>query len=286
MALIEVWQNQRSPSVTDTITIAGYDFTGSTAKLQMRLESGATLKVDTAATVVSAGVGSIQLRYDWAAIDVDTAGRYQAWWRITLPSGLVQDSDEFPVLVKQHQGAQSQVTIETIRDHVETGINDQALQVLLDDAVGQVEGRFGTDAAITLRLIGGGQYLRLQRPALTVTSITESNEQRTFLYTIGALNTDYDLLYGGRVIQRLTGGTIYYWQRWAPVVDIVYVPRPEQALRDRVVIDLVKLAVQYDATSQTMIGGRTGVAAWSLDYRNERERILSSVGSSRGFRFA
>lgn len=287
MAAFEVYKSQRSPSIEDSITSAGFDFTGSTVKLRMRLEGASALKVDAAATMVDIGVGFINVRYDWAALDVDTSGRYQAWWSVTLPSGLVQDGDEFPVVVKAHDGSVSQITIDSIRDHVETGIVDEALKVLLDDAVAQVENRFGTDGAITLRLIGGGQFLRLQRPAVSVASIAESNEQRTPLYTLGALGTDYDLLYGGRMLVRLSGGTVFYYQSWAPVVDVVYTPKPEQILRDRVVVDLVKLAVQYSGLAQEQIGGRTGYQSWSIDdYHAERERLLRGVSSSRGFSYA
>lgn len=285
MTLIELWQGQRSPSVEDTITVPGYNFAGSTAKLQMRLESGSTLKVDAAATIVSATVGSLQLRYDWAALDVDTPGRYKAWWRITLPSGLPQDSDEFTVLVKAHDGTASQVNIETLRNHVETGITDEALGLLLDDAVAQVEGRFGTDAAVTERFETTGRYIRLLRPALSITSISEFNEQRYPLYTLVA--ADWELQHDGRTVQRLTGGTVFYVDRaWAPIVTITYVPKPEQALRDRVVVDLVRLATQYNALqSETVGGSRSGYQSSSVDYLAEREKLLMAIPASRGFRF-
>lgn len=283
MTVIETFVGNRSPSLTDQITVngVGFDLDGSTVKLRMRPEGGSTLKIDAAATIVDEASGQIQ--YDWQAADVDTAGRYQAWWSVTLPSGLVQDSPEFPVVIRSHAGASSQINIVTIREHVETGITDDALQVLLDDAQAQVEGRFGTDEDITIRLVGGTPMLRLHRPALAITSINESSQDRTPLYTL--TNIDYDLIHAGRTLIRLTGG---YWGEfsWAPVVDVVYTPKPEQALRDRVVVDLVKLAVQYNALEQESIGSITGYQSRSLDYLRERERLLAGVGASRGFRFA
>lgn len=102
MATIIQYLNNRSPSVTDTIKVAGaaFDLTGSTVKLQMRAEGSSVLKVDTAATVLVAASGTV--RYDWAAADVDTVGDYVAWWRVTLASGKLQDTDEFQVTVRDH----------------------------------------------------------------------------------------------------------------------------------------------------------------------------------------
>jgi hypothetical protein len=95
----------RSPSLFGTILVDGVavNLTGSTVKLQMRLVTSSTLKVDTSAVVVSAVAGTV--RYDWAAIDVDTAGAYVAWWRVTNASGLIQDTPEFYIEILAHAAA-------------------------------------------------------------------------------------------------------------------------------------------------------------------------------------
>jgi hypothetical protein len=42
------------------------------------------------------------VRYDWAAIDVDTSGEYLGWWEVTLASLKTQDTPEFEFVVLDH----------------------------------------------------------------------------------------------------------------------------------------------------------------------------------------
>src|SRR6266496_789196 len=68
----------------------------------MRAVSSSTLKVDTAATIVNPPGAAGKVRYDWAALDVDTVDFYLGWWQVTLPSGKLQDSPEFLIEVRDH----------------------------------------------------------------------------------------------------------------------------------------------------------------------------------------
>src|SRR6266566_6630773 len=112
------YTNTRSPSLLDTITSDGVavDLTGTTVKLQMRAVGTSTLKVDAAASIVgSPTLGNV--KYDWAALDVDTSGFYTAWWRVTLAGGTTQDTPEFLVEIRPHAlVGQTYMSVEELKD--------------------------------------------------------------------------------------------------------------------------------------------------------------------------
>jgi hypothetical protein len=125
MAPIRIFAGNLSPSITDTIKIAGtaFNLTGSTVKFRMRAAGAYTLKVDAAATIVNAAAGTV--RYDWAAADVDTPGDYLAWWHVTLPSTDTQDTPEFQVEIASHSAASGDLTtITAVRQFMQTPSGD------------------------------------------------------------------------------------------------------------------------------------------------------------------
>jgi hypothetical protein len=93
-----------NPSITETIKNSdgtAHDLTGQTVHFRMRALNSATMKVDAAATVVSAPAGTV--RYDWIAGDVDTAGLFLVWWQVTTTAGgKTQDMEEAVVEFRSH----------------------------------------------------------------------------------------------------------------------------------------------------------------------------------------
>jgi hypothetical protein len=126
---LEIYVGNRSPSLSDVIRVGGepIDLTACSVRFRMRLEGAAAgvLKVDSVASIVQTGVdpnfvdkGAV--RYDWAALDVDTVGDYRGWWVVTLPSGKTQDTPEFPLTVSAHTDQPTGLlsSIEAVREYV------------------------------------------------------------------------------------------------------------------------------------------------------------------------
>lgn len=177
--------------------------------------------------------------------------------------------------------------IDQIRMHVETGLVDEALLRIIDDATEEVEARFGTDDPVTEIIRPAGQTVVLKRKAQSITSVNLLDSSGDSYQTLSA--SDYRLR-NGRILDRLAGGAAYDWVTnydnpgyGSTEIEVVYVPVPEIALRDRMVIDLVKLQVQYEGLATQSVGDYSMTA---VQYTQERERILQGGSNRRGLRIA
>lgn len=93
--------DDRNPSITTTVTVDGVvqDLTGKTCLFKMRPVGSTTLKVS--ANVSNTPDTTGVLRYDWAAVDVDTAGMYLAWFEV-VTSGKTQAVAEQLIEIRAH----------------------------------------------------------------------------------------------------------------------------------------------------------------------------------------
>lgn len=101
---LRIAKDTRAPSLTYTLTVDGlpFDLTGSSVKFRMSLVGSTVLKVDADAVIVNPPGTDGQLRYDWAAVDLDTAADFEGWFRVTLPGSKVMESPEFAIEVFAH----------------------------------------------------------------------------------------------------------------------------------------------------------------------------------------
>jgi hypothetical protein len=159
------------------------------------------------------------------------------------------------------------VTPAIVRAHVETDLEDPALQRLIDDAVAAMEARAGVGGpqVVPYQLVGRSPSLWLLDPATAVSQVREGYRYAELTVVDPAT---YTLLINGYKLARVDGVA---WQPWVEVTSTVAL---DTARRDRVTIDLVHLALQYSGLSHETSGDYT---ANPLDYQQERERLVSEL---------
>jgi hypothetical protein len=181
------WVGNRNPSITETIRnddLTSHDLTGQTVKFKMRAVGSATLKVNAAATIVSAAAGTV--RYDWQSADVDTAAQYLCWWEVTTTAGgFTQDMAEALIEFRAHQNAQVYVELEQLKSTLEltgTRFADQDIELGAAAATRAMESgtgrRFWLDTGTANVQYYTPEMLRLQ-PIDDLVTLTSVKVDRT-----------------------------------------------------------------------------------------------------------
>lgn len=169
------------------------------------------------------------------------------------------------------------VTVAALRGHVASARSDEALQMLIDAAYADVASVAGPpdDVTVTTGARGGGDLALLPYPAETITSVVEDAD----VTAVVLATDDWELRASGTVLRRLATGTNGS-SGWRGRVVVEYVRRDDSALRDRAVVQLCQLALNYSpgATSEQ-------IGDWSETFANnsaqnfqlERDTILQTV---------
>ena len=188
------------------------------------------------------------------------------------------------------------ITHDDLKEHVETDLDDDALDRLITDAQASIDDRIGPEGAQTIVLgnVGGDRYLFLPRPISSSADIASITERWGAVER--ALASDEWRWLGGRQLERLIGsgstaGTLWGWWEGGSIppinagysdvsVVIAFTPKPD-ARRDRVVIDLCRLALVYNGLSDERAGEYQTRSR--EDYQAEREKVLSELMPKVGF---
>jgi hypothetical protein len=176
---------------------------GATVKLQMRAVESQTLKVDTGAVIDDAPNGLVH--YNWAAADVDTAGYFVAWWRVTI-SGQYEDTPEFLVWFDEHAPETSEyVSAAELKDAInmsDTTFPDPVIQrairsasKTIDDLCWDAPFVAGTPGETRVYTAVSEDWLRID-PMISLTSITAAG-------TALVAGTNYAIIDG--VVRSLNG---------------------------------------------------------------------------------
>jgi hypothetical protein len=164
----------RNPSITENLVYEDgtpVDLTGATVAFKMRAVGSSTLKVNAAATVVGPAVNG-NVRYDWAAVDVDTAGDWLVWWTVTV-AGKTQDMLEVLIRIVAHAPSTGYVELEEIRSTLEireTTHADKDLLLAIEAASAVVDMLCGQTFA--LEAAGTRKYTPLAEDFLAIAPVT------------------------------------------------------------------------------------------------------------------
>ncbi len=161
-----------------------------------------------------------------------------------------------------------------VRENIETGLSDAALQRIMDSVEDDIDQAHGEVNTAEDDLVGGEKSIWVLRPILTVTTVTE---------TVGTVDTvlasdDYVQRYD-RQIDRLDTGTNAR-ERWGCRVKIAYAPVDTTNRRIMVYLKIILLEIVYSGLDSSREGDFNSKA---LDYASERIKILNSLSRPAGF---
>ena len=163
------------------------------------------------------------------------------------------------------------MTLTVLRTFIETDLSDSALTVILAAADEDVTTAVGPDTSmIEERDMQGQKILWLERPCLTMTSITETDSSGN-VTTLDA--TDYHLHPNQLRVTRLNTGTNPK-SGWTGLITLTYAPG-DLNTRQRALVALVTLELDYRYGKKSENIGDHSMT--QQDYDKERARIISQA---------
>ncbi len=163
------------------------------------------------------------------------------------------------------------VDLDALKLRVETDFDNSVLQRVLDSVKKAVERAHGNAASeVETQLASGSEYLALHRQSQSFTSITERRRTSTDAVTLSA--NDYRKVGGYRLMRLVDGDNPARF--WGAEVVITYVPVIDEDIRDRVILDLCLLDINFNAFDSYKSGNWTGT---QKDWRARRRELLAQI---------
>lgn len=138
----------------------------------------------------------------------------------------------------------SLLTVEEMRDHIETDMVDDALERVIDAADAEIIRKLGPVDSQPENLPGGGRFLFLARRASAIASISERFDDGFGYQTVALAANDYSLLADGMRVERLATGTNPA-SAWRGEAIITSTPADTTAERTALLVKIVRLELGY-----------------------------------------
>lgn len=163
---------------------------------------------------------------------------------------------------------------------IETDMADGELHGYALAAVQEIAHRgYGPAGSTALNITGTGQSLLvLTPPAASIAEVVEAGVPLV-------ADVDYRLRPGGQFLERLSNGYTYAWRG---IITGTITPAAADDRYDRVVTDLVKLALEYSGLDSRRDGDYAEEAKGSRSggqagYQVEREQLIAELATGIGF---
>jgi hypothetical protein len=236
--------------------------------------AGALLRWESAAAVDGTYTegGTIALVAGTSLYDVwDAAGVAGTTWyqtRVSDASGTTFSAYSTPFQSAEHDQYLSPDQFRAFEPAA--NLSDEALLILLDAAAQDIVRAAGAGGVQSEHVHGHGELLPLSHPALSVTTVVERD------VTLDA--TDYAVSGTGLMLRRLHSGTHPAHGWWGPV-DVTYQPVDDTATRQRVQLELVKLAITFSPglASQQIGTWSESYTTSGKTYDQQRAEILATL---------
>ena len=162
------------------------------------------------------------------------------------------------------------ISVSQLRLRVETDLDDTTLGLIIAAEEEAIVRQNGDASEVETHLASGISKLILKRAPESIASITE---RRTLTDVAIALDANDWRQISKRILYRLGDGA-NPGNRWGAEVVVAYTVDIDASLRDRVLLDLCQLSIEFDAYSAEKDGDWSGE---QKDYSERREELLGQI---------